>query len=292
MSTIATSGRSSSDRVHERVAVADRRDDVEAVVAQEPRQAVAQQREILGDHDPHGITALIVVGPPAGLDDVERAVERLDAAREAAEPAAGRIGAALAVVDDLDDERVAASRTMRCRPARRSRACRRSRAPRRRRSRRRSRPAAAGRSSTSTATSTLSGVRSASAAIAASRPRSASTGGWMPRARSRSSASASRAPRRASASSCCAAAGSDSNFCSARPRLMPSATRRACAPSCRSRSIRRSSVSCWSTAPARSSRAPRCARAIAPGESRRGASRRSRPSAEHRPQRARSTRGS
>ena len=50
---------------------------------------------------------------------------------------------------------------------------------------------------------------------------------------------------------CCAASGSDSNFCSARPRLMPSATRRACAPSCRSRSIRRSSASCWSTAPAR-----------------------------------------
>src|SRR5262249_43216654 len=55
------------DRARERVAVGHRRDDVEAVVAQQPRQPVAQQREILRDHDPHGITALIVVGPPAGL---------------------------------------------------------------------------------------------------------------------------------------------------------------------------------------------------------------------------------
>ena len=45
--------------------------------------------------------------------------------------------------------------------------------------------------------------------------------------------------------------GSDASFCSAMPRLMPSATSRACAPSCRSRSMRRSSASCWSTAPAR-----------------------------------------
>ena len=45
-------------RVDQRVAVLDRGDDVDAVVAQEPGQPVAEQREILGDHDPHGITAL------------------------------------------------------------------------------------------------------------------------------------------------------------------------------------------------------------------------------------------
>ena len=61
--------------------------------------------------------------------------------------------------------------------------------------------AAGGRSLRSTRTSTGSGLRATSAASAASRPRSESTGGWMPRARSRSSRSASPAPSRASASS-------------------------------------------------------------------------------------------
>ena len=53
--------------VHERVAVPDRRDDLDLVVAQEAGQAVAQQREILGDHGAHGSTASITVGPPSGL---------------------------------------------------------------------------------------------------------------------------------------------------------------------------------------------------------------------------------
>ena len=73
----------------------------------------------------------------------------------------------------------------------------------------------------------------------------------MPRARSRSSPAPPRrraAPRRAALR---AASGSAASFCSAMPRLMPSATSRAWAPSCRSRSMRRSSVSCTSTAPAR-----------------------------------------
>src|SRR5579875_2481136 len=55
------------DAIHERVSVADRRDDVEAVVAQQPRQAVAEQREVFGDHDAQGSTASTIVGPPAGL---------------------------------------------------------------------------------------------------------------------------------------------------------------------------------------------------------------------------------
>src|SRR5919109_886491 len=41
--------------------------DLEAHVAQEADEAVAQEREVLGDHDAHGSSALIVVGPPAGL---------------------------------------------------------------------------------------------------------------------------------------------------------------------------------------------------------------------------------
>src|SRR5438874_1219699 len=50
-------------RRHERGAVRYGADDLEPVVAQEPRQPVAEQREVLRDHDAHGITALTVVGP-------------------------------------------------------------------------------------------------------------------------------------------------------------------------------------------------------------------------------------
>ncbi len=84
MSTTATSGRSRATASSSASAVADRREDLEAVVAQEPLQAVAQQRQILGDHNahrrrpglarrrvvhvyPHGICARTVVGPPLGL---------------------------------------------------------------------------------------------------------------------------------------------------------------------------------------------------------------------------------
>jgi len=64
MSTIATSGRSQHHCVHERIAVLNGCDHIEAVVPEQPCEPVAQQREIFGDHDPHGITALNVVGPP------------------------------------------------------------------------------------------------------------------------------------------------------------------------------------------------------------------------------------
>ena len=56
-------------------------DDLVAVVGEQRGDAVAQQHEVLGDHDAHGSLATIVVGPPVGAVDVERAVERLDALR-------------------------------------------------------------------------------------------------------------------------------------------------------------------------------------------------------------------
>ena len=70
MSTIAMSGPLPQDRVHERVSLLHRVDHVEAVVAQEPRETVAQEREVLGDHHAQGITARTVVGPPPGLETV------------------------------------------------------------------------------------------------------------------------------------------------------------------------------------------------------------------------------
>ena len=95
--------------VDERVAVVDGGDDLEAVVAQQPRQPVAQQREVLGDHDPHGSTARSVVGPPGGLDDrASRRAPRRGAQPVSPVPAASAPPAA--VVGDLDDERVALPR--------------------------------------------------------------------------------------------------------------------------------------------------------------------------------------
>ena len=81
------------------------------------------------------------------------------------------------------------------------RAWRRWSAPRRRRSRRSPRCARPARCGRSTSTATGTGQRAASAETAASRPRSVSTAGWMPRARLRSSTSASLASPCASSTS-------------------------------------------------------------------------------------------
>src|SRR6266496_1026535 len=112
---------------------------------------------------------------------------------------------------------------------------------------------AGSRSGTSASTWTGSGLASASASTAPTRPRSARTGGWIPRTSPRSSASAWLLTARACASSSFALSGSSSTASSAIPRFMPSATRRAWAPSCRSRSIRRISAACVSTVSARDS---------------------------------------
>ena len=83
-----------------------------------------------------------------------------------------------------------------------------------------------------------SDVRAASAPMASPRPRSDSSAGRMPRARSRSSPIASLASPRAFSTSSRAPSGSRSKRSSAMPRSSARATRRACAPSCRSRSMR------------------------------------------------------
>ena len=192
---------------HQRVAVADRRHDLDLVVAQQPGQAVAQEREVLGDDYPHGSSARDRrSGRPAGWSPTgfRRAPRRGGAAR------ADRCRSGSAPPDRRRAPRARACRRRGrcgCRPAAPARAWRRWRAPRRRRSRRRSRPPAPARGATSTDRSTRIGVELASDASAASRPRSASTGGWIPRARSRSSRSACSAPARASASSSPARSG-------------------------------------------------------------------------------------
>ena len=92
------------DHAEQRVAVLDRGDHVEAVVPQQPRQPVAQEREVLGDHDAHGSSARTVVGPPVGARDAERTVERLDAPPEARQALAGRVRTTAAVVAHLGDK--------------------------------------------------------------------------------------------------------------------------------------------------------------------------------------------
>ena len=99
-----------------------------------------------------------------------------------------------------------------------------------------------------------SGAASASAWTAPTRPRSASTGGWMPRTRSRSSASAVLLGRAGLGEQLRGRRGVAARAAPRpAPRFMPSATSRACAPSCRSRSIRRSSAAWVSTVSARDS---------------------------------------
>ena len=90
--------------------------------------------------------------------------------------------------------------------------------------------------------------------------------GAMPRTRLRISASASRAWSRASTTRSFAAAGSVSILSAASPRLIVSMTSRCCAPSWRSRSIRRSSDASTSSTALRltSSVSTRCSSARGP----------------------------
>ena len=139
-----------------------------------------------------GSWARTAVPSPAGLADHEPAAERLDAVGEAAQPrAAALVGAADAVVDDLDRARGRRCARRARAPARPARTWPRWSAPRRRRSRPRPRPSRAGARRAGRRPSTGSGARSATASIAAHRPWSVSTAGCSPRASSRSSSSAS-----------------------------------------------------------------------------------------------------
>jgi hypothetical protein len=64
-------GDGGGDRPQELLGVAVGRDDLMAGLGQQPGQSLPQQHRILGDHDPHGSTAEMIVGPPDG-DSTER----------------------------------------------------------------------------------------------------------------------------------------------------------------------------------------------------------------------------
>ena len=196
-----------------------------------------------------GISARTRV-PVAGarLATSRLAVERPDAVGEPAQPRpAARIGAADAVVGDLDHDAARPRAGPGRSPRRPARTWPRWSGTRPRRSRP---PPPRGRQPRRRVTSSTvpgTGARAASSSSAAASPRSVRIAGWMPRARSRSSAegelgllvgladerSAGRRRRR-------------SSRLRAMPSFSDSATSRCWAPSCRSRSMRRraSSAAC------------------------------------------------
>src|SRR6185503_1060097 len=238
------------DGAQETRPVLDGGDDLEAALRQQAGEPVAQEREVLGDYDPHGISAWRSVGPPGGLAirsapssasmRLRRPVRPLPSASAPPSPSSATWTTSRFPSRVTSTDRrvaplcltafVSASATTKYAA---------------------DSIAGATRPPGSTVTVVGSWVRDASARIASGSPRSASSAGRMPRARSRSSASASLASSRAFSTSSRAPSGSRSKRSSAMPRSIASAMSRACAPSCRSRSIRSSSAAAASTAPAR-----------------------------------------
>src|SRR5262249_19562145 len=165
-----------ADGFDEGVAVRDRCGDVEAVVVEQAREPVAEEGEVLGDHDAHGSSALIVVGPPFGL--VTASVPSSASTR--------RFSPVRPLPDAAAPPRPSSSiSTSRREPCMRTRtftpvasACLVAFAIASATTKYAAvSTTAGGRSSRSTSTCTGSGLRSASVETAASRPRSVSTGG-------------------------------------------------------------------------------------------------------------------
>ena len=107
-SMMTSSGRCSATRAEQLVGVATAATTSIAAVGEHPGQAVPQQHRVLGDHDSHGSSAVMMVGPPGGLS-MQRAVHRGDPVRQPGQPAARRAEAPpRAVVGDGDPQPVAA----------------------------------------------------------------------------------------------------------------------------------------------------------------------------------------
>ena len=98
------------DRPQQPRAVLDLGDHLDLVLAQQRHETLAQQREILGDHYPHGSLASTTVPSPSGLSTLQAAVEGLHPGAQAGEPRALRVGAAAAVVAHDHDQRRGARR--------------------------------------------------------------------------------------------------------------------------------------------------------------------------------------
>ena len=247
-------GRDGGARPRGAVAVPDALDDLDLFVGEQPRQTLAQQHRVLGDHDAHGSSALTIVGPPSGLETVS--VPSMVAARvirPSSPPPGARAPPTPSSSTSSDDVPVLRMRTS-------------------------SRVAAAcfaafvrasattkyavdsiatgGRSSRSTEISTGIGLRAASADSEASRPRSVRIAGWIPRARFLSSARACFE----SSWACSTSARAPWDPCRAGARAAEvdrEGGQPLLRPSWRSRSMRRRSETAASTASVRCGSAPR-----------------------------------
>ena len=100
-STTARSGLCSLTAARSRSASSTAADHVVAGVLEEPGEAFAQERLVLGDHDPHGSSAVTTVPRAGRAVDAEAAAERGDAVGHAGETRPlGGTRAADAVVAD------------------------------------------------------------------------------------------------------------------------------------------------------------------------------------------------
>src|SRR5690625_1725151 len=241
------------ERLRQRRRIVDGSDDLELVRLEHAGEPISQEGEVLGDDNTHGNSMVTVVGPPAGLTTSivpsKAASRRRTPARPLppSTPAPPRPSSVTVSRINPFAWRMStlAAEAFACLPMLASISATAKYAA--------DSTGAGARPSNVTVTSIGIGMSSASARTAPSSPRSASTGGWIPRTTDRRSPSADVVALRASSSRSAALSGSLRSISSAMPRFMPSATSRACAPSCRSRSIRRSSAAEWSMVSARDS---------------------------------------
>ena len=94
------------DRLDDAFGSVELRHGLVAVAGEEAHDPLLKEDRVLDDHDPHGSSARIVVGPPTGL--ATRSVpssERTRSARPLRPPPGLGSGAALSVVGDLDAQR-------------------------------------------------------------------------------------------------------------------------------------------------------------------------------------------
>ena len=105
MSTMATSGACAATASASPAASASGRADLDAGLGEQPGQAFAQQRGVVGDHDTHGSSASTTV--PCGWFSVtrRRPPSADDPVRQPLQPSAPRVGVADAVVRDDDAQR-------------------------------------------------------------------------------------------------------------------------------------------------------------------------------------------
>ena len=92
----------SRPRASSSLGVADLGGDLDAGVCEHPGQPLAEQHRVVGDHDPHGSSARDAGPWPVRAVHPEVAVEGGDPVGQAAQARAVGVGAADAVVADLD----------------------------------------------------------------------------------------------------------------------------------------------------------------------------------------------